>query len=57
MPGATIESHVFVVGGSIVTHDVPDHCMVAAPRTIKRKVTIISDEGQIITKGDIFNEV
>ena len=37
MPGATIESHVFVVGGSIVTHDVPDHCMVAAPRTIKRK--------------------
>ena len=53
MPGVTIGNHVYVGGGSIVTHDVPDHCMIAGnPAVIKRKGTIISDKGQIIVKGE-----
>ena len=53
MPGVTIGNHVYVGGGSIVTKDVPDHCLVAGnPARIIRKGTIISDRGQIINKGE-----
>ncbi len=52
MPGVTIGDHVYVGGGSIVTKDVPDHCVVAGnPAIIRRSGTIISDKGQIINKG------
>ena len=53
MPGIKIGKHVYVGGGSIVTHDVPDHCLVAGnPARIIRRGTIISDRGQIIEKGE-----
>ena len=53
MPGVTIGDHVYVGGGSVVTKDVPDHCLVAGnPAKIIRKGTIISDRGQIIVKGE-----
>lgn len=53
MPGVIVGNHVYVGGGSIVTHDVPDHCIVAGnPARIRRKGTIISDNGQIIKKGE-----
>ena len=53
MPGVTIGNHVYVGGGSIVTKDIPDHCLVAGnPAKIIRKGTIISDQGQIIVKGE-----
>ena len=52
MPGVTIGNHVYVGGGSVVTHDVPDHCIVAGnPAKIRRRGTIISDNGQITMKG------
>ena len=53
MPGVTIGNHVYVGGGSIVTKDIPDHCLVAGnPARIIRKGTVISDRGQIIEKGE-----
>lgn len=53
MPGVTIGNHVYVGGGSIVTHDVPDHCIVAGnPARIRRRGTIISNNGQIVAKGE-----
>lgn len=53
MPGVKIGDHVYVAGGSIVTHDVPNHCIVAGnPARIVRKGTIISDNGQITESGD-----
>lgn len=36
--GIHIGNHVYVGGGSIVTHDVPDHCIVAGnPARIRRR--------------------
>ena len=53
MPGVHIGCHVYVGGGSVVTKDVPDHCLVAGnPAKIIRKGTMISDRGQILTKGE-----
>ena len=53
MPGVTIGNHVYVGGGSVVTKDIPDHCIVAGnPAKIRRKGTVISDHGQIIVKGE-----
>lgn len=53
MPGVTIGNHVYVGGGSIVTKDIPDHCLVAGnPAKIIRKGTIINDSGQIVIKGE-----
>ena len=53
MPGVHIGNHVYVGGGSIVTHDIPDHCIVAGnPARILRKGTMISDRGQIIVRGE-----
>lgn len=55
MPGVRIGNHVYVAGGSIVTRDVPDHCMVAGnPAKIRRRGTLISDKGQILEKGSLF---
>lgn len=52
MPGVTIGDHVYVGGGSIVTKDIPDHCLVAGnPARIIRRGTTISDMGQILDKG------
>ena len=53
MPGVKIGNHVYVGGGSVVTRDVPDHCVVAGnPARIRRTGTIINDMGQIVVKGD-----
>lgn len=53
MPGITIGNHVYVGGGAVVTHDVPDHCMVAGnPARIIRRGVIISDRGQILERGE-----
>lgn len=53
MPGVTIGNHVYVGGGSIVTHSVPDHCIVAGnPAKIIRRGTVIDDRGWIAMKGD-----
>ena len=53
MPGVKIGDHVYVGGGSIVTRDIPDHCLVAGnPARIIRRGTVISDMGQIIDKGE-----
>lgn len=53
MPGVKIGNHVYVGGGSIVTHDVPDHCIVAGnPARIRRRGTVISDRGQILERGE-----
>ncbi|MBR0223375.1 MAG: acyltransferase [Bacteroidales bacterium] len=57
MPGVRIGNHVYVGVGSIVTHSVPDHCIVAGnPARIIRRGTIISDRGQIIEKGESVRE-
>ena len=53
MPGITIGDHVYVGGGSVVTKDVPSNCIVAGnPARIVRRGTRISDDGQIIDKGE-----
>ena len=52
MPGVKIGDHVYVGGGSVVTKNIPDHCIVAGnPARIVRRGTIISDSGQILEKG------
>ena len=53
MPGIHIGNHVYVGGGSIVTRDFPDHCLVAGnPARIIRRGTCINDQGQIVEKGE-----
>ena len=53
MPGVKIGDHVYVAGGAVVSRSVPDHCIVAGnPARIVRKGTVISDNGQIIEKGE-----
>ena len=53
MPGVSIGDHVYIGGGSVVTKDVPSHCLVAGnPAKIRRKGTVISDKGQILEKGE-----
>jgi len=53
MPGVHIGNHVYVGGGSVVTRDVPDHCLVAGnPARIIRRGTVISDQGQILKTGE-----
>lgn len=51
MPGVRLGNQVVVGGGSIVTHDVPDNCMVAGnpARIIKRGVEV--KNGRIINSG------
>lgn len=53
MPGVKIGNHVYVGGGSIVIHDVPDHCIVVGnPARIIRRGAIISDRDQILEQGE-----
>ena len=53
MPGVTIGNHVYVGGGAVVTHDVPDHCLVAGnPARIIRRGMVLSDRGQILERGE-----
>jgi len=53
MPGVTIGNHVYIGGGSVVTKDIPDHCLVAGnPAKVIRAGTVISDRGQILEKGE-----
>lgn len=51
MPGLHIGNQVVVGGGSIVTHDVPDNCMIAGnpARIIKKGVEV--KNGRIINSG------
>ena len=56
MPGVRIGNHVYVGGGSVVTKNVPDHCIVAGnPARIVRQGTVISDKGQILEPGEKVN--
>ena len=51
-PGVKIGNHVFVGGGSVVTKDVPDHCLVAGnPAKIIKEGIVINDRYQIIDFG------
>jgi len=53
LPGVSIGNHVFVAAGSVVTKNIPDHCMVAGnPARIVRRGTIISDKTQIEENGE-----
>ena len=53
MPGVKIGDHVYVGGGAVVSHDVPEHCIVAGnPARIVRKGTIIGNNGKILEKGE-----
>ena len=39
LPGVTIGSHSVVAAGAVVTHDVPEHSLVAGvPAVVKRKI-------------------
>ena len=47
LPGVRLGNHCFVAAGSVVTKDVPDHCMVAGnPARIIRTGILISDKTQ-----------
>ena len=51
-PGVKIGNHVFVGAGSVVTKDVPDHCMVAGnPARIIKEGIEINDYYQIVNFG------
>lgn len=51
-PGVKIGNHVFVGAGSVVTKDVPDHCLVAGnPAKIIKEGIEINDYYQIINFG------
>lgn len=55
MPGVKIGNHVYVAGGSIVTKDVPDNCLVGGnPARVLKTGVIISDRGQIINPGERY---
>ena len=52
-PGIKIGNHCFVGAGSVVTKDVPDHCMVAGnPARIIREGIEMNDYYQIINFGN-----
>ena len=43
LPGVTIGCHSVVAAGAVVTHDVPEHCLVAGvPAVVKRKICLNS---------------
>ena len=52
LPGLHIGNHVFVAAGSVVTKDVPDHCMVAGnPAKIIKEGIELNDYYQIVNFG------
>lgn len=49
MPGITVHEHSVVASGSVVTKDVPPHCIVAGnPARVVKEGISVSNEGQII---------
>lgn len=51
-PGVKIGNHVFVAACSVVTKDIPDHCLVAGnPARIVKEGIEINDHYQIINPG------
>lgn len=52
LPGVTIGSHVVVGAGSVVTKDIPDHCIVAGnpAKIIKSGGVEIDNKGRIISR-------
>lgn len=57
-PGIKIGDHVFVGAGSVVTKDVPDHCMVAGnPARIIKEGIEINDYYQIVNFGHKVSSV
>ena len=54
MSGVELGPSTIVGGGSIVTKSFPEgYCVIAGnPAKVIRKGTIISDDGQILVKGD-----
>lgn len=58
LPGLHIGNHVFVAAGSVVTKDVPDHCMVAGnPAKIIKEGIQLNDRWQIIDFGHKVSSV
>lgn len=52
MPGVRIGDHVVIGSCSVVTKDIPSHCMaVGNPAKIIRTGIVVSDNGQIIDYG------
>ena len=52
LPGIKIGNHCFIGAGSVVTKDVPDHCLVAGnPAKIVRIGIELNDHYQIINHG------
>lgn len=56
LPGVQLGNHCFVAAGSVVTHDFPDHCMIAGnPARVIRTGIVINDKTQIVNFGKIIN--
>lgn len=56
LPGIKIGNHCMVAAGSIVTKDVPDHCLVGGnPAKIIKEGIEINDHYQIVNKGHRVN--
>lgn len=52
LPGIKIGNHCFIGAGSIVTKDIPDHCLVAGnPAKIVRVGIELNDHYQIVNHG------
>lgn len=57
LPGLHIGNHVFVGAGSVVTKDIPDHCLVAGnPAKVVRVDIMLNDRYQIINHGKKTNQ-
>lgn len=49
MPGVTVGKHCVVAAGAVVTHDVPDYCMVAGNPAVVIKTGIMTKKyGQLV---------
>lgn len=52
LPGVRIGDHCVVAAGSVVTKDVPSHCIVAGnPAKVQKTGVEVSDDGQILNDG------
>lgn len=58
LPGIHIGNHVAIGAGSVVTKDIPSHCIAAGnPAQIIYSGTIISDDCQLINKGNRISNI